>query len=83
MNSPSLSIPIKLENIEVANSSYVLKNKTQFDLGFGAAKLGLKIMDIPVRYFPRSYGKSNIRHIQDGIILLKMCFHVARKIKFI
>jgi hypothetical protein len=54
-----------------------------FDLLFGAAKLGLKIMDIPVRYFPRSYGKSNIRHIQDGIILLKMCFHAARKIKFV
>jgi hypothetical protein len=54
-----------------------------FDLLFGAAKLGLKIMDIPVRYFPRSYGKSNIHHIQDGIILLKMCFHAARKIKFV
>jgi hypothetical protein len=54
-----------------------------FDLLLGAAKLGLKIMDIPVRYFPRTYGKSNIRHVKEGLILLKMCFHVARKNKFI
>jgi len=54
-----------------------------FDLIFGAAKLGLKIMDIPVRYLPRTYGKSNIRHIQDGIVLLKICLQAAKKIKFI
>jgi len=54
-----------------------------FDLIFGAAKLGLKIMDIPVRYLPRKYGKSNINHIQDGIVLLKICFQAAKKIKFI
>ena len=54
-----------------------------FDLLFGAAKLGLKIVDIPVRYFPRTYGKSNIRHVKEGLILLKTCFHAAKKIKFI
>ena len=54
-----------------------------FDLLFGAAKLGLKIMDIPVRYFPRTYGKSNIHHIKDGFILLKACLYAAKKIKFI
>ena len=54
-----------------------------FDLLFGAAKLGLKIMDIPVRYIPRTYGKSNISHIQAGFVLLKMCWHAAKKIKFI
>ncbi len=53
-----------------------------FDLLFGASKLGLKIMDIPVRYFPRTYGKSNIRHIQEGLVLLKMCFYAAKQIKF-
>jgi hypothetical protein len=53
-----------------------------FDLLLGAAKLGLKIMDIPVRYHPRTYGKSNISHIRDGLILLKMLFHAAIKIKF-
>lgn len=54
-----------------------------FDLLFGAAKLGLKIQDIPVRYFPRSYGSSNIQHVKEGLVLLKMCLYAARKIKFV
>lgn len=53
-----------------------------FDLLFGAAKLGLKIKDIPVRYVPRTYGASNIHHFKEGLILLKMCFYAAKKIKF-
>lgn len=54
-----------------------------FDLLFGAAKLGLKIRDIPVRYVPRTYGSSNIQHLKEGIVLLKMCLYAARKIKFL
>lgn len=54
-----------------------------FDLLFGAAKLGLKIQDIPVRYMPRTYGQSNIQHVKEGTTLLKMCLYAARKIKFI
>ena len=54
-----------------------------FDLLFGAAKLGLKIQDIPVRYVPRTYGSSNIQHFKEGLILLKMCSYAAQKIKFI
>ncbi len=54
-----------------------------FDLLFGAAKLGLKIQDVPVRYVPRTYGQSNIQHVKEGLTLLKMCFHAAKKIKFI
>ena len=53
-----------------------------FDLLFGAAKLGLKIKDIPVRYEPRTYGSSNIQHLKEGLVLLKMCLYAARKIKF-
>jgi glycosyltransferase involved in cell wall biosynthesis len=53
-----------------------------FDLIFGAAKLGLKIVDIPVRYQPRTYGESNIAHFREGLILLKMCLYASRKIKF-
>ncbi len=53
-----------------------------FDLIFGAAKLGLKIQDIPVRYDPRSYGTSNIQHFKEGLVLLKMCLYAAKKIKF-
>ncbi len=54
-----------------------------FDLLFGAAKLGLKIKDIPVRYMPRTYGKSNIQHFKEGILLLKMCLYAAKKLKFV
>lgn len=53
-----------------------------FDLLFGAAKLGLKINDIPVRYMPRTYGNSNIQHFKEGLVLLKMCAYAAKKIKF-
>lgn len=54
-----------------------------FDLLFGAAKLGLQIEDIPVRYMPRTYGQSNIQHIKEGLVLLKMCLYAAKKIKLI
>ena len=54
-----------------------------FDLLFGANKLNLKISEIPVRYQERSYGSSNIAHIKEGIILLKMCLVAARKLRFI
>ena len=53
-----------------------------FDLLFGAAKLGLQIKDIPVRYVPRTYGSSNIQHFKEGLVLIKMCLYAARKIKF-
>jgi ubiquinone/menaquinone biosynthesis C-methylase UbiE len=54
-----------------------------FDLLFGAAKLNLHIVEVPVRYQARSYGQSNIAHFREGLILLKMCWYAAKKIKFI
>jgi SAM-dependent methyltransferase len=53
-----------------------------FDLLFGAAKLNLRIVDVPVRYQPRTYGASNIAHFREGLILVKMCLYALRKIKF-
>jgi glycosyltransferase involved in cell wall biosynthesis len=53
-----------------------------FDLLFGAAKLSLQIVDVPVRYQPRTYGESNIAHFREGLILLRMCLVASRKIKF-
>jgi SAM-dependent methyltransferase len=44
-----------------------------FDLLFGAAKLGLKISDIPVRYRDRVYGETQISRFRHGWMLLKMC----------
>ena len=54
-----------------------------FDLLFGAARLGLKIIDLPVRYRSRSYGKTNIDRWRHGWLLLKMVLFAARRIKFI
>ncbi len=54
-----------------------------FDLLFGASKLNLKIVDIPVRYRERQYGQSNIQHTREGLILLRMCLYASRKIKFV
>ncbi len=53
-----------------------------FDLIFGAHKLNLKITELPIRYQERTYGSTNISRFKHGLILLKMCFFAARKIKF-
>jgi SAM-dependent methyltransferase len=54
-----------------------------FDLIFGAARLGLKIAEIPVRYRDRSYGETNISRWKHGVLLLRMSAIAARKIKFV
>lgn len=54
-----------------------------FDLLFGASKLNLKIVEVPVRYQERTYGSSNIAHVKEGIILAQMCLYAARKLRFI
>ena len=54
-----------------------------FDLIFGASKLNLKIVEIPIRYRDRVYGETKIRRFYHGMILLKMCFVAMRKLKFV
>lgn len=53
-----------------------------FDLIFGAYKLNLKIVEIPIRYRERTYGSTNISRFSHGLILLRMVIFAARKIKF-
>jgi len=53
-----------------------------FDLLFGATKLNLKIVEIPIRYKERVYGKTNIKRFIHGWLLLKMTLVAAKKIKF-
>ena len=43
-----------------------------FHLIFGAAKLNLKTVEIPIRYGARVYGQTNISRFRDGFLLLKM-----------
>ncbi|MCD6584940.1 MAG: glycosyltransferase family 2 protein, partial [Desulfobacteraceae bacterium] len=54
-----------------------------FDLLFGAAKLNLKIVEVPVRYRSRTYGDTNISRWRHGWMLLKMVVFAARRIKFV
>jgi SAM-dependent methyltransferase len=53
-----------------------------FDLLFGAARMQLKITDIPIRYRERSYGETNISRWRHGAILLRMALIGARRLKF-
>jgi SAM-dependent methyltransferase len=53
-----------------------------FDLLFGAARLNLKIMEVPIRYRARRYGETNISRWSHGWLLLKMVVFAARRIKF-
>jgi SAM-dependent methyltransferase len=54
-----------------------------FDLIFGAAKLNLKIVDLPIRYRERTYGTTNISRWKHGLLLLRMVAFAARRIKFV
>jgi ubiquinone/menaquinone biosynthesis C-methylase UbiE len=52
-----------------------------FDLIFGAAKLNLKTIEIPIRYRNRNYGSTQISRFQHGWLLLKMVVFAYRKMK--
>ncbi|MGV3757478.1 MAG: glycosyltransferase [Verrucomicrobiota bacterium] len=53
-----------------------------FDLLFGAAKLNLRIIDLPIRYQARTYGETNIHRWRHGWLLLRMVIFAARRLKF-
>ena len=53
-----------------------------FDLLFGAAKLNLRILDLPIRYKARTYGETNISRWRHGWLLLRMLGFAARRLKF-
>jgi hypothetical protein len=54
-----------------------------FDLLFGAARLGMKIVDMPIRYHERTYGTTNIQRWKHGWLLIKMVLFAAFRLKFI
>lgn len=53
-----------------------------YDLIFGASKLNLKIVDLPIRYQDRTYGTTNIDRWRHGALLFKMLFVAAKRLKF-
>jgi len=53
-----------------------------YELLFGAAKLNLKILDLPVHYQERIYGSTKMTKVfRNGLIMLKMCWHGFLKLK--
>jgi hypothetical protein len=54
-----------------------------FDLLFGAAKLSLRIVELPIRYYARTYGETNIQRWRHGWLLFRMVLFAMRKIKFV
>jgi 2-polyprenyl-3-methyl-5-hydroxy-6-metoxy-1,4-benzoquinol methylase len=54
-----------------------------FDLIFGAAKQNMKIVELPIRYSERKYGETNIQRWRHGVLLLKMVFVAASRLKFV
>ena len=54
-----------------------------FDLLFGASKLNLRILDMPIRYRARTYGSTNIHRWRHGWLLLRMLAFAARRLKFL
>ncbi len=53
-----------------------------FELLFGASKLNLKIISLPVHYKARVYGETNIRRFRHALLLFRMCWIAARRLKF-
>ncbi len=54
-----------------------------FDLIFGAARMALRIVEVPIHYAERTYGATNIDRWKHGVILLRMLRFAAVRIKFL
>jgi SAM-dependent methyltransferase len=52
-----------------------------FDLIFGAAKLGLRCIEVPIRYASRTYGETQISRFSHGFMLLRMVIFAFFRIK--
>lgn len=52
-----------------------------FDLLFGASKLNLHIIEVPIRYQERTYGTTNIQRFAHGWLLLKMTIYGFFRLK--
>jgi SAM-dependent methyltransferase len=54
-----------------------------FNLLFGAAKLNLKIVEIPIRYGQRKYGRTNILRWRHGWLLFRTVLFALSRLKFV
>ncbi len=75
INSVRLIYPMKKEAMRALN---LFGNKF-----FSAAKLNLKIIDMPVRYRERTYGSTKISRWKHGLLLFHMVAFAARRMQFV
>lgn len=53
-----------------------------YELLFGAAKLNLRIRDLPVHYQERIYGSTKMTKVfKNGLVMLRMCFYGFLRLK--
>jgi SAM-dependent methyltransferase len=52
-----------------------------FDLIFGATKLNLRCVEVPIRYTARTYGETQISRFRHGVLLIRMVFFAFFRIK--
>jgi glycosyltransferase involved in cell wall biosynthesis len=52
-----------------------------FDLIFGACKLNLKVVEVPITYASRRYGETQISRFRHGLMLLRMVVFAFKKLK--
>jgi hypothetical protein len=52
-----------------------------FSLLLGASKLNRKIIDIPVRYYERTYGSTNIKRFLNALELARYCLFATKSVK--
>ena len=70
-------------SLRTVPTSVISIRSATYDLIFGAAKLNLKIIDLPIRYRERTYGTTNISRWKHGLLLFRMVSFAARRIKFV
>ena len=76
----------------IRKSHYEKARKRNKDLGdfdpfgdffiiFGAARLNLKMLEVPIRYRAREYGETQISRFSHGFLLIKMVIFAFFKLK--
>ncbi len=68
---------------KLRNSWGIIDKWGDYELIFGASKLHLSIIDLPVHYYERVYGETKMKgRIKQGWTMLKMTWAALKKIKF-
>lgn len=72
------------ERIKKLRGSWGLQDQQgDYELIFGAAKMNLKHIDLPVHYYERVYGETKMKNrLKNGWIMLKMSWYALMRFKF-